>query len=72
MATIIPFPTPLLIPRISTMQRYRITLTTGERRVIHAPNQFEAPIVAYTMIPDLSWPGVKISTITKLPMFRKA
>ena len=74
MGTVIPFrPTPApTIPRPPTMQRYRITLTTGERRVIHAPNQFEAPLIAYDTIDDLKIPGVKISTITKLPMFRKA
>ena len=72
--TVIPFPlalreppaAPLTIPPVPAMSRFRVTLTTGEMRVIRAANAFEAPLAARHQIPDLAWPGVAIARVVWL------
>ena len=72
--TVIPFPLalreppadPLTIPPVPAMSRFRVTLTTGEMRVIRAANASEAPLAARHQIPDLAWPGVAIARVVCL------
>jgi hypothetical protein len=57
---------PVTIPAFPELSRFRVTLSTGELRVVRAENLGEARTVAWGVIPDLGFGGVAIARIEAL------